>query len=82
MRLTPAATYVFIISTVTSSGLHSTVISALSVTGIAATIDASNSGARRVGVPPPKNTVSATGIPASTARAMSAITASTYAIMR
>jgi hypothetical protein len=48
-------------SAVTSSGLHSTVISASSVTGIALSTSANSSGSTSVGVPPPTNTLLAGG---------------------
>ena len=55
----------------TSSGLHSTVTSAPSASGIARSTLANWSAGTSVGVPPPTNTVSAGGMPASTARSIS-----------
>ena len=77
-RLTPARANTSIIPAVTSSGLHSIVTSAPADTGTAASIRAMCAGSMSVGVPPPMNTVSATGMPDPTARRMSVTTASTY----
>ena len=75
-RLTPAAANVSNIVTVTSSGLHSTVISASGVTGIDCSTAARPSGGTSVGVPPPTNTLDAGGIPAPTAPVTSVRSAS------
>jgi len=77
-RLTPAAAKVSIIGPVTLSGLHSTLTSAPADTGTAARMRAMYAGSISVGVPPPRKTVSAGGIPAATLCPMSATTASTY----
>ena len=74
---TPARAYVAMSAPVTSSGLHSTVISGAADRGTAAMMRAMCAGSMRVGVPPPTNTVSAAGMPSPTARVISVTTAST-----
>jgi hypothetical protein len=56
-RFTPADAYVCINSTVTSSGLHSTVTSAPGANGMVVSTAANSSAGTRVGVPPPTNTL-------------------------
>ena len=76
-RVTPPSAYARISSPVTSSGLHSIVTSADGVTGIAASSPVSSSAESIEGVPPPTNTLVASGIPLSTALRMSSRTEST-----
>ena len=59
----------------TVSGLHSTVTSAPGASGIAASTRIRPSAGTSDGVPPPKNTLVAAGIPAATARSTSVTTA-------
>jgi hypothetical protein len=63
-------------SSVTSSGLHSTVTSAPAASGMARSTVARSPAGTSDGVPPPTNTLDASGIPAATARSMSVRTAS------
>jgi hypothetical protein len=62
-------------SALTVSGLHSTVTSASSTRGIASSTAANAPAGTIDGVPPPKKTLVAAGIPAATARSMSMTTA-------
>ena len=72
MRVTPAARYVASRSSVTSSGLHSTVTSAPGARGMASSTETNRSAGSRDGVPPPKKTDVAAAMPSrSVARAIS-----------
>jgi hypothetical protein len=70
-RFTPAPTYVSRSSTVTSSGLHSTVTSAPAASGTARSTSARPAAGTSVGVPPPTNTLVAGAIPRCTSRSIS-----------
>ncbi len=63
-RLTPAAAYRRNLVASTESGLHSTVTSAPAARGMTSRIDVNALASSSDGVPPPKNTLVASGRPA------------------